>query len=89
MSGKQYTEKFKVEAVKQATERGHPMAEGLFQLLKRERIRRCICSTREEARRNVFEYIGMFYKLKRRHGYNNRLSPVSYEKQYLERLASV
>jgi transposase-like protein len=27
MSGKRYTEEFKVEAVKQITERGHPVAE--------------------------------------------------------------
>lgn len=27
MSGKRYTEEFKVEAVKQVTERGHPVAE--------------------------------------------------------------
>jgi putative transposase len=65
------------------------VAESFFQLLKRERIRRRIYSTREEARQDVFDYIEMFYNLKRRHGYNNRLSPVDYEKQYFERLASV
>ena len=27
MSGKRYTEEFKVEAIKQVTERGHPVAE--------------------------------------------------------------
>lgn len=27
MSGKRYTEEFKIEAVKQVTERGHPAAE--------------------------------------------------------------
>lgn len=65
------------------------VAESFFQLLKRERIRRRIYGTREEARRDVFDYIEMFYNPKRRHGYNNRLSPVDYEKQYFERLASV
>lgn len=65
------------------------VAESFFQLLKRERIRRKIYNSREEARRDVFDYIEMFYNPKRRHGYNNRLSPVDYEKQYFERLASV
>lgn len=65
------------------------VAESFFQLLKRERIRRRIYNTREEARRDIFDYIEMFYNPKRRHGYNNRLSPVNYEKQYFERLASV
>lgn len=65
------------------------VAESFFQLMKRERIRRRVYSTREEARQDVFDYIEMFYNPKRRHGYNNRLSPVDYEKQYFERLASV
>jgi len=60
-----------------------------FQLLKRERIRRRIYNTREEAKQDVFDYIEMFYNPKRRHGYNNYLSPVNDEKQYFERLASV
>jgi putative transposase len=65
------------------------MAESFFQLLKRERIRRNICSMREHARQDVFDDIELFYNPKRRHGYNNRLSPVNYEKQYFERLNSV
>lgn len=65
------------------------VAESFFQLLKRERIRRKIYNSREEARQDVFDYIEMFYNPKRRHGYNNRLSPVDYEKQYFKRLASV
>jgi putative transposase len=65
------------------------VAESFFQLLKRERIRRKTYATREEAKQDVFDYIEMFYNPKRRHGYNNRLSPVDYEKQYFERLPSV
>ena len=38
---------------------------------------------------DIFDYIEMFYNPKRRHGFNNKLSPVNYEKQYFERLASV
>jgi putative transposase len=37
------------------------VAESFFQLLKRERIRRRIYLNREEARRDVFDYIEMFY----------------------------
>ena len=37
----------------------------------------------------VFDYIEMFYNPKRRHSFSNELSPVEYEKQYLQRLASV
>ncbi|CAN5151515.1 hypothetical protein BH11PSE11_BH11PSE11_06740 [soil metagenome] len=36
------------------------VVEGFFKLLKRERIRRRIYSTREEARQDVFNYIEMF-----------------------------
>ena len=65
------------------------VAESFFQLLKRERIRRRTYKDREEARRDVFDYIEMFYNPKRRHSYSNRLSPIDYEKQYEERLTSV
>lgn len=65
------------------------VAESFFQLLKRERIRRKTYLTREAARQDVFDYIEMFYNPKRRHSNNDRLSPVNYEKQYFERLASV
>ena len=65
------------------------VAESFFQLLKRERIRRKIYADREEARQDIFDYIELFYNPVRRHGYNNRLSPVNYEKQYFQRLSSV
>lgn len=65
------------------------VAESFFQLLKRERIKRRIYNSRDEARRDIFDYIEMFYNSKRRHGYNNHLSPLEYEQQYFARLASV
>jgi putative transposase len=43
----------------------------------------------EEARRDVFDYIEMFYNPTRRPGYNNNLSPVVFEKQYFNRVESV
>ncbi len=65
------------------------VAESFFLLLKRERIKRKVYSTREDARTDIFEYIEMFYNAKRRHGSNNQLSPVEYEKQYDRELISV
>lgn len=57
--------------------------ESFFQLLKRERIKRKIYSTHDEARSDVFDYIEMFYNPKRRHSSIGDLSPVEFEKRYL------
>lgn len=65
------------------------VAESFFQLLKRERIKRHVFNTREEARAEIFDYIELFYNSKRRHGFNNQLSPIEYEKRYQERLKCV
>ena len=65
------------------------VAESFFQLLKRERIKRHIYSTRDDARGDVIDYIEMFYNSRRRHGFNEMLSPVEYEKQITERLVGV
>ena len=58
------------------------VAESFFQLLKRERIKRKIYASREEARRDVFNYIELFYNPIRRHGNNGNVSPMNYEKSY-------
>ncbi|QFT59400.1 Integrase core domain protein [Sulfitobacter sp. THAF37] len=55
------------------------VAESFFQLLKRERIRRKTCPTRDDARRDVLEYIDLFYNPKRKHKSNGMLSPVDFE----------
>ena len=65
------------------------VAESFFQLLKRERIKRKVYLTRDLARQDIFDYIEMFYNAKRRHGWNNQLSPVEFEKRFNERLKSV
>lgn len=65
------------------------VAESFFQLLKRERIKRKIYTTREDARSDVFDYIEMFYNPKRRHSFNNQLSPVEFEKRYAMSLQGV
>ena len=65
------------------------VAESFFQLLRRERIKRHIYTTRSDARTDIVDYIEMFYNNKRRHGFNDLLSPVEYEKKFKERLVSV
>ncbi len=57
------------------------VAESFFNLLKRERIRRRTCRTREDARQDVFDYIEMFYNPKRKHARNGMLSPAEFERQ--------
>src|SRR5690554_1628537 len=65
------------------------VAESFFQLLKREQIKRQIYPTREAARRDVFNYIEMFYNPRRRHGTTDNLSPVEYERRYFQSLTGV
>jgi putative transposase len=65
------------------------VAESFFQLLKRERIKRRTYKNREEARRDIFDYIEMFYNPVRRHGHTGNLSPVEFERQQLRQLSGV
>jgi putative transposase len=65
------------------------VAESFFQLLKRERIRHQIYTTRQDARADVFNYIEMFYNPKRRHNTAGGVSPVEFEKRHSQRLESV
>lgn len=65
------------------------VAESFFQLLKRERIKKMIYGTQEEARSAIFNYIEIFYNGQRRHGSSNQMSPAEYENQYYQRLGSV
>ncbi|MFG1375676.1 IS3 family transposase, partial [Xanthobacter autotrophicus] len=58
------------------------VAESFFNLLKRERIRRKVYRTRDEARRDVFDYIEMFYNPTRKHARNGMLSPIEFERQH-------
>lgn len=65
------------------------VAESFLQLLKRERIRRQIYPTRQDARANVFNYMEVFYNSKRRHSTAGDVSPVEFEKRHSQRLGSV
>ena len=57
------------------------VVESFFASLKRERTKRRIYQTRNEARADVFDYIERFYNRKRRHGYVGNISPVQFEKR--------
>ena len=78
----QKTHKFKPSMSRRGNCYDNAVAESFFQLLKRERIRRKVYTTRAEARADVFDYIEMFYNPKRRHSYTADLSPMAFEKQY-------
>ena len=57
----------------------YAVAESFFVSLKTERIRRKVYKTRQKARRDVIDYIELFYDPKRRHVKNGMLSPVEFE----------
>lgn len=56
--------------------------ESFLQLLKRERIKKRIYGTRDEARSDIFDYIEMFYNSKRRHGSSEQMPPTENENLY-------
>ena len=65
------------------------VAESFFQLLKRECIKRRIYASRNDTWQDTFDYIEMLYNPKRRHGFNDRLSPAEFERRHSERPAGV
>ncbi|MGS1118400.1 IS3 family transposase [Castellaniella sp. UC4442_H9] len=65
------------------------VAESFFQLLKRERIRRRVYATREQARADIFDYIEMFYNPRRRHSHAGDCSPVEFENQHFLKTGTV
>ena len=56
------------------------VAESFFSNLKKERIKRKIYLTRDEAKSDIFDYIEIFYNRKRRHSYCDQMSPMAFEK---------
>ena len=55
--------------------------EFFFSSLKKEKIRRHIFRTREEAKAEIFDYIEVFYNRARRHQHLGNISPTAYEEQ--------
>jgi putative transposase len=56
------------------------VAESFFSSLKKERIRRRIYQSREDARADVFDYIEVFYNRTRRHSHIGQVSPNDFER---------
>jgi len=56
------------------------VAESFFSSLKKERVRRKIYRSHEEARAEVFDYIEMFYNPTRRHSHIGGVSPEAFER---------
>ena len=65
------------------------VAESFFHTLKVELIHRTKFSSREEAKRRIFEYVEMYYNRKRAHSTLGFLSPFDFEKQTFTSLQSV
>jgi transposase InsO family protein len=59
------------------------VAARFFGSLKTERAFFCNYKTREEARRDIVDYIEMFYNSNRRHAYPGYLSPKEFEETQL------
>jgi putative transposase len=55
------------------------VAESFFSSLRKERIRRKIYRTRDDARADLFDYIEVFYNKTRRHSHLGQLSPYDFE----------
>ena len=55
------------------------VAESFFSSLKKERIKRHINATRQDAKSDVFDYIEGFYNRVRRHSHLDQLSPLEFE----------
>jgi len=52
---------------------------------QKERIRKTIYRTRDDARADVFDYIEVFYNRSRRHSYLGQVSPVDFERAFYGR----
>lgn len=60
------------------------VVESFFSSLKKERIKRRIFASRQEARAEVFDYIEGFYNRTRRHSHLGLLSPYEFNGFTLE-----
>jgi len=64
------------------------VAESFFGSLKTERVFSSSYKTREESRRDIVDYIEMFYNSNRRHSYLGYVSPKEFEKLWLLKKAA-
>ena len=63
------------------------VAESFFGTLKTERVFFADYKTRDEARRDIVDYIEMFYNSRRRHSYLGNVSPKRFEEMRLQNAA--
>ena len=60
--------------------------ESLFATTKKRIVKRKICSTRQEAKGEICNFIEMFYNPKKRHSHTAGISPTKFEKTYFSEL---
>lgn len=60
------------------------VAESFFRTLKTELFHQESIKNKAETNQMIFEYIEIFYNRKRRHSYNNYLSPSKFEEKMLQ-----
>jgi len=65
----------------QGTPADNAVVESFFSTLKRERTSWKRYETREEARKDLFDYIEVFYNRRRRHSHIGRISPAEFERR--------
>ena len=65
------------------------VAESFLHTLKVEKVNRCRFKTRDEAKREIFRYIEMYYNRKRTHSSLGYLSPFDFEKRSFPTLLTV
>ncbi len=65
------------------------VTESFFSTLKKQRIRRRVYPTRDEARADIFAFIELFYNVKRRHSHVGGVSPQQFEADYAQSLQGV
>jgi transposase InsO family protein len=64
------------------------VAESFFGSLKTERVFFSSYATRDATRKDIVDYIEMFYNCKRRHSYLGYMSPKEFEKRWLLKKAA-
>ncbi len=65
------------------------VAESFFATFKKRVTKKKIYATREEAKREIFNFIEMFYNPVKRHSHTGGVSPVKFEEDYFLKLESV
>ena len=65
------------------------VAESFFATFKKRVTKKKIYITREDAKREIFNFIEMFYNPVKRHSHTGGMSPVKFEEDYFSRLGNV